>query len=105
MAPVLPLGKQGVLAQLRAGNARFWFGAPHPHVAVLLQDGVYRVRELVVDPAEARAASERARAGGEPYMPEHYYAMGQPTGRIFLEARTLEELIEKVEGHPWPKDW
>ena len=40
------------------------------------------------------------------WMPEHYYALGRPTGTVILEALTLEQLREKIAGlEPWPPDW
>jgi hypothetical protein len=105
MAPVAPLGKNGVLALLRAGRLPFSFGSPHPCVAVLEQDGVFRVRELVVDPGEAEADRKAAMAQGGPWMPEHYYALGKPTGRVFIEAPTREALAGKIEAYPWPREW
>jgi len=105
MAPVAPLGKNRVLLLLRAGKLPFSFGSPHPVVAVLEQDGVFRVRELVVDPGEAKAAGEAAMAKGGSWMPEHYYALGKPTGRVFIEAPTRDALAEKIEGYQWPREW
>ncbi|MCP3137767.1 hypothetical protein [Pyxidicoccus xibeiensis] len=105
MAPVAPLGKNHALALLRAGKLPFSFGSPHPFVAILEQDGVFRVRELVVDPAEASAAAKAAMAAGGAWMPEHHYDLGKPTGRVFLEAPTREVLAEKIEAYPWPRDW
>lgn len=105
MSPILPLGKAGALALLREGRLPFVFGSPHPHVGVFEQDGVFRVRALRVDRAEADAATEEARVNGRPFMPEHYYALGKPTGEVFLEAPTREALAEKIERYRWPKDW
>jgi hypothetical protein len=105
MAPVAPLGKPRALALLRAGKLPFSFGSPHPFVAVLEQEGVFRVRELVVDAGESAAAGKAAMAQGGSWMPEHHYALGKPTGRVFLEATTREALAEKLEAYPWPRDW
>jgi hypothetical protein len=105
MAPVAPLGKNHVLALLRAGKLPFSFGSPHPSVAVLEQDGVFRVRELVVDSGEADAAARAAMADGGVWMPEQYYALGKPTGRVFIEAATRDALAEKLEAYPWPREW
>lgn len=105
MAPVAPLGKNRVLALLRAGKLPFSFGSPHPVVAVLEQDGMCRVRELVVDPAEAEAAAKAAMAAGGPWMPEQYYDLGKPTGRVFLEAPTRDALAAKIETYPWLREW
>src|SRR5512134_191903 len=105
MAPIAPLGKNRVLALLRAGKLPCSFGAPHPFIAVLEQDGVFRVRELVVDPGEAEAAAKAAMAQGGNWMPEQYYALGKPTGRVFIEAPTRDALAEKIEAYPWPREW
>jgi hypothetical protein len=105
MAPIAPLGKNRVLALLRAGKLPFSFGSPHPVVAVLEQDGMFRVRGLVVDPDEAKAALEAAMAQGGPWMPEQYYALGKPTGRVFIEASTRDALAAKIEAYPWPQEW
>jgi hypothetical protein len=105
MAPVAPLGKNHVLALLRAGKLPFSFGSPHPFVAVLEQDGVFRVRELVVDSGEAEAAARAAMAERGVWMPEQYYALGKPTGRVFIEAPTRDALAEKLEAYPWPREW
>jgi hypothetical protein len=101
MAPLAPMGKKRLLALLAEHGPPVDFGSPHPHVAVVAQDGVFRVRALVVDPADV----EKARAAGGSFMPEHYYALGKPTGTIHLEAPTLEELKTKIEVFAWPNDW
>lgn len=38
-------------------------------------------------------------------MPEHHYALGKPTGAIYLEARSRAELIEQMRAMFWPTDW
>jgi len=105
MAPMPPLGKNGVLALLRKGTLPFSFGSPHPRVGVVEQDGVFRVRELVIDPAEAEAARKAAMARGGSWMPEQYYGLGKPTGRVFIEAPTREALAEKIAAYSWPPEW
>ncbi|QRK07159.1 hypothetical protein JQX13_45125 [Archangium violaceum] len=105
MAPVAPFGKNRVLALLRAGRLPFVFGSPHPFVAVLEQDGVFRVRELVVDSDEAEAAAKAAMTEGGCWMPEQHYALGKPTGRVFIEAPTRDALAEKLEAYQWPREW
>jgi hypothetical protein len=105
MAPIAPLGKNRVLALLRAGKLPFSFGSPHPVVAVLEQDRMFRVRELVVNPDEAKAAAEAAMAEGGPWMPEQHYALGKPTGRVFIEAPTRDALAAKIEAYSWPREW
>lgn len=105
MAPVAPLGKNGVIARVRAGKLPFSFGSPHPVVAVLEQEGFFRVRELVVDPAEASAAMKAAMAARQPWTPERHYALGKPTGRVFIEAWTREALVDAIEAYRWPDEW
>jgi hypothetical protein len=105
MAPVAPLGKKGLIKLIQKGPLPVWFGSPHPHHAVIEQDGVFRLRKLEIDQEEARRDSERARAAGESWMPEHYYALGKPVGAIVLEAPSLKALLGKIEAHPWPDDW
>jgi hypothetical protein len=105
MAPVAPLGRERAIERVAKGQLPFWFGSPHPTVAIVEQDGVFRIRQLVIDEAEARAAGERAIAKGESWMPEHHYALGKPTGKIFAEAASRKELIEQMRAMSWPESW
>jgi hypothetical protein len=100
-----PLGRDRAIQLVKEGKLPIWFGSPHPTVAIVEQDGVFRVRRLVIDEAEARAAGEQALASGRPWMPENYYALGKPTGEIHAEARSRDELIEKLRTMPWRADW
>jgi hypothetical protein len=105
MAPVAPLGRDRAIQLVKQGKLPFSFGSPHPAVAVVQQDDVFRLRQLVIDETEARTASERALAGGGMWMPEHHYALGKPTGTIYAEGRTREDLIEKMRTMDWPASW
>jgi hypothetical protein len=105
MAPVAPLGRERAIQLVAQGKLPIWFGSPHPTVAIVEQDGVFRIRRLVIDEAEARAASEAARAAGRSWMPEQYYDLGKPTGPIHAEARSRDELIEQMRAMDWPADW
>ena len=105
MAPVAPLGKNRALALVRASKLPFTCGSPHPVVCVLEQEGRYRVRELLVDPAEATRAMTAALAAGRGWTPEQHYALGKPTGRVFIEAETEAGLAEAIEAYPWPHEW
>ena len=101
-----PLGKKRLLEALAAGKVPVAFGSPHPTMAVVAQDGCFRLRHLAIDAAEAAAESARALAEGRNWMPEHHYALGRPTGKVVLEAATLAELQKKIAAHaPWPADW
>jgi hypothetical protein len=100
-----PLGRDRAIELVKQGKLPVWVGSPHPTVAIVEQDGVFRVRELVIDEAEARASSEQARARRESWMPEHYYALGKPTGKIYAEARSRDELIDRMRAMDWPASW
>jgi hypothetical protein len=88
------------------GALPIWIGSPHPRVTVVEQEGKLRIRELVVDRAELEAATSAAGRSRSPsWMPEHYYALGKPTGKIFAEAATRAELLEVMRSMTWPADW
>lgn len=105
MAPIAPTGRSRALELLRKGRLPISLGSPHPSAVILRQDGVYRLRELRIDEARARRESERALAEGEPWMPEHYYELGEPTGPVHAEAAELSEFIRRVEDLAWNPDW
>ncbi|MBS1151890.1 MAG: hypothetical protein H6Q89_3588 [Myxococcaceae bacterium] len=105
MAPMAPSGKKQLLERLRKEALPLAFGAPHPSVCVVEQDGVFRLRQLVVDPQESEAAGRQALAAGENWMPEHHFALARPTGKVFLEAPTRDALAKKIEAYDWPGDW
>ena len=105
MAPVAPLGRDAAIKRVLTGNVPFSFGSPHPHTAIVEQDGVFRIRQLLIDDADAHASREEAIAKHQSWMAENYYALGKPTGTIHLEAATREELAEKLKTMPWPNDW
>ncbi len=105
MAPVAPLGRDAAIRLVLTGKLPIGFGSPHPHTAIVEQDGVFRIRQLVVDAADAEASRTDAFAKHESWMPEHYYALGKPTGEIHLEASSRAELAEKMKTMKWPSDW
>ena len=105
MAPVAALGRERAIQLVANGRLPISFGSPHPTVAILEQDGVLRIRELVVDEAESRAAGERALANHEAWMPEHHHALARPTGKIYAEAASREQLIEQMRAMSWPASW
>ncbi len=100
-----PLGRDRAISLVKQGKLPIWFGSPHPTVAIVEQDGVFRVRQLVIDEAESRAAGEQALASGQSWMPEHHYALGKPTGTIYAEARSRAELIDRMRAMDWPASW
>jgi len=105
MAPVAPLGRKGAMKLVAEGALPFWFGSPHPTMMILEQDGVFRIRALVIDEAEARAKGDAAIARGEPWMPEQYYELGKPTGKIYAEASSTKDLLARMENMDWPAAW
>lgn len=105
MAPVPPLGRKRAIELVEAGTLPLPFGSPHPHTMILEQDGRFRIRQLLVDEAEARASSEAARAAHQSWMPEHYYALGKPTGTIYADAASRDELVAVMRTMEWPASW
>lgn len=105
MAPMPRMGKQRVLELLAERGPPLRFGSPHPCVAIVHEDGVYRLRDLVIDEAEAHAMQADAVKNRTGFMPEHYYGLGKPTGKIHLEAPTLQAFREKLEAFAWPQHW
>ena len=74
------------------------FGQHHFSHAVVVEEGVFRVRRLVLAKEKADAyLKEHGR-----FMPEHAEMLSEPTGAIVLEAPTLEALISKLEAASWP---
>lgn len=100
-----PVGQDAAVRHIRNNLLPIYLGSPHPTVMILEQDGVFRIRELVIDEAKAVAASQAALAAGRGWMPEQYYGMGAPTGKIFLEAATREDLADGATKMTWPKHW
>ena len=105
MAPMAPIGRDGAIKLVEAGRFPISFGSPHPTVAIVEEDGLFRIRRLVIDEAEASEAGRAAIAAGRGWMPENYYALGKPTGEVFAEATSREGLIEKMRTMKWPRDW
>jgi hypothetical protein len=106
MAPVAPLGREQAIQLVRSSAFPISFGSPHPTVMILEQEGKFRIRELVIDRAgAAAAASASGRARTPSWMPEHYYAVGRPTGQIYAEADSREELIAIMQDMEWPAHW
>ena len=66
---------------------------------------MFRVRQLIADDAEVKAAAEAAFRNRQPFQPEHVEAMAKPTGKIFLEAKTRDALLAALESYDWPADW
>jgi hypothetical protein len=105
MAPVPPLGRKRAIELVEANSLPIWFGSPHPHTMILEQEGRFRIRQLLVDEAEARAASAAAIAARQSWMPEQYYGLGKPTGTIHADAASRDELVAIMRTMEWPASW
>jgi hypothetical protein len=105
MAPMAPLGQAAAVQHIRNNRLPIYLGSPHPTAIILEQDGVFRLRDLVIDEVKAKAAGEAALAAGGGWMPEQYYGIGEPVGKIHLEAPTREELARRASEMKWPKHW
>lgn len=106
MAPTAPLGRERAIQLVKDGPLPISLGSPHPAVQIIEQEGKFRIRELVVDRAGAEAAASAAgRARSPSWMPEHYYALGRPTGKIFAEAESRAELARLMGTMSWPESW
>jgi hypothetical protein len=105
MAPVPPVGRARAIELVSAGGLPVLLGSPHAIAAIVEQDGVFRIRDLVIDEAEARAARTAALARNGAWMPEDYHELGRPTGPIQCEASSREELLAKMRTMNWPELW
>lgn len=103
MAPRPLETRERFIERLRAHaaeGARSPMGVGQHHFthAVVLEDGVWRIRELYLDPAKVEAY----RATHSSFMPEHAEALSEPGPEVLLEAASLEALIAGIEALPWP---
>jgi hypothetical protein len=105
MSPIAPLGRIKAIELVKKGDFPIWFGTPHPFMAIVFQDEKFRIRALEVDPVEATVAGEAAIENGRNWMPEDHYALGKPTGKIFLEASSKKDFLAQMETMTWPEDW
>jgi hypothetical protein len=106
MATSAPIGRERAMQLVAEGALPVLLGSPQPNALILEQERKLRIRELVIDRLGAQAAAAAAhRARSPSWMPEHYYAAGQPTGKIFAEAATRAELLDVMRTMSWPTDW
>ena len=95
MAPVPPLGREAAMKLVAEGRIPIAFGTPHPFMAIVEQEGMFRIRALVVDPTATPRIT----------TPEAVAASAKPTGRVFAEAATREGLLAIMKTMEWPRDW
>lgn len=106
MAPTAPVGRARAIQLVTEGSLPVSLGTPHPTVLIVEQEGMFRIRELVIDRAEVEAAASAAKRARSPsWMPEHYYALGKPSGKIFAEAASRSELVQLMSTMTWPDTW
>lgn len=101
----MPESRDGFIARLRARRADsgaafepLAFGVHHFSHVVVVEDGIWRIRRLTLDPAKADAH----RAAHGVFMPEHAEMLSEPGPEIVLEADSLEALITTLRSVPWP---
>ena len=109
MAPRPPWSRQGVVQYLRGPGPHLplLLGSPHLHggVAVVREEGVYRLRRLACDEAGLEAFREQQHATGKPFYPEHVDQFQRPTGAVLAEAASLDDFVTALEGIPWEPGW
>lgn len=100
MAPRALESKEQFITRLRAEATSLPVGLGMHHFshAVVHEEGMFRVRRLVLPRAKVDAYIKEHRS----FMPEHAEMLSEPTGEIVFEAPTLEELIAKFETAKWP---
>jgi len=98
MAPRAPESKAHFIARLRTSTLPVGVGSPHFSHGVVQEDGVFRVRKLVLRKEKVDAY----RKDHSTFMPEHAEMLSEPIGDVVLEAPTLDALIKKLEGARWP---
>jgi hypothetical protein len=106
MALLGPVGRTRAIELVSDGEIPLPLGYPQPKVMVVEQEGAFRIRELVTDPAAVQAAATvSTRARSPSWVPSHYFSLGAPIGEIFAEASSRDELIAAMLTMPWPEDW
>jgi hypothetical protein len=105
MAPMAPVGRDRAIKLVKSGKLPVWLGSPHPFAMIVEQDGVFRIRDLVIDEDEARVAREEGLAKRGMWMPEQYYALGRPTGKVHVEARSRDALVAVMRTMTWNEQW
>ena len=78
-------------AAAKAGETQIRFGRHHYSHAIVLEDGVWRVRGLVLDDAKVEAY----RAQHRTFMPEHAEMLSEP-GPIVVFEGTIDEVLAKL---------
>lgn len=103
MAPRPLESLDAFIARLRSagdGVARtpLRFGGHHFSHAVVVEDGVWSVRPLVLD----RARADKYLQEHGMFMPEHAEMLSEPGDTRVLEADSLEGLIAALKAGRWP---
>lgn len=103
MAPRALESKAQFIARLRSqaksiATQPVGLGTHHFSHAVVLEEGLFRVRRLVLPKAKVDAYVAEHKS----FMPEHAEMLSEPTGDVVFEAPTLEGLIAKFEAARWP---
>jgi len=109
MAPRTPLSRQGVAAYLRGASPELplFLGSPHLHggAAVLLEEGVLRLRRLELADEGQEIYFRHQEQGTEPFRPESVDAYQLPTGAVMVEGADVESFLVELEKIAWPPRW
>jgi hypothetical protein len=102
MAPRPIESREQVLGRLRAVAGRegevMRFGGHHFTHAVVVRDGQWQVRRLVLD----RAKGEQYLQEHGMFMPEHAEMLSEPGDEVVVAGGSREELIAAVTAGVWP---
>ena len=104
MASVVPAGREHAIELLSNSSLPIYLGSPHPRVAIVEQEGVFRIRDLQKDEA-GRVEVSNQRRRSPSWMPEHYFTLGRPTGKVHVEAESREALAAMMATMEWPDGW
>ena len=104
------MGRAAVLTWLRSpqntkGPAPLRLGSPIVLAGVVREEGIWRIREAEFDQTGFTTFARAEEAAGRPLYPEYADAYRLPTGRVLLEAPSLEAFIRAVEAYDWPRNW
>ncbi len=110
MAPRAPTGRPKLIAMLRASAEPFvpiGIGNPSLLVAVVREDGVWRLRRLEHSAEGFAEVVERQRSAGRALFPEHLDTLSvrRPSGEVLAEAADLDAFIAALDGLDWPANW
>ncbi len=103
MAPFIGPSRKRLIEMLRAGDGEsrsITLGMNEPQATVGRENGVWRLRPLVMNHEAAGQAGQEAIARGEAWMHEHTFAFLEP-GEAIAESEEVEAFIAMLEKLSW----